>query len=362
MSRSASAGISFQQEWNESSQWKVCEPGQLPVDFPLERTHREVSGVEASVVAARISKALRLLSVDAVYDGEKAKVKCTTTDMVSFRIRLYSGGEPGEGLPVVVEVQRRGGSVHSFMSVCRKILDGAEGVEIEAETQPARKKLPPCMKVPISSMKCLQGAGPRAGVDSLSNGELTKSIELLGSNNKDTNLLGLESLCLLTDPLKTRPDVALRACKAVLLEDAGSVVREELVATMRKDSSLHKDSSQIVAERSRHFALILLSNSLLLTSEDGCLADAIESQKWFADFLVPSLLEEVKSCGSSANNAYEAACGLTSLAKCCDASRTLMEKNSASQHLRTAHKVGSQTHELLASEAERCLAEMGSSL
>lgn len=362
--RSVSAGIAVQQEW--SSTWKINELEQLPVNFPLERTHREIYNVDASEVASRVSKALKLLSVDAVYDVEKGKAKCTTSDMVSFRIRLYSGTEAEEGLPVVVEVQRRGGSVYSFMSVCRKILDGAEGVEIKAETEPTRKKMPPFMKCPISSMKCLQTTGPKMDAESLLKIELNKSLELLGSKNKDSNLLGLESLCLLTDPLKTRPDVALKACKTILLGEMGARIRDKLAVLLSQNSlfleDFHEDATWIIAEKSRHFALILVSNCLLLTSKDGCLADAINSEKWFEEFLIPALLDGVKSCATSANSAYEAVCGLTSLAKCSDVARRLMEEHSALELLQAAHKVGSSMHELLANEAERCLTEMGSSV
>jgi hypothetical protein len=363
--RSVSVGIEVKQEWNESSTWKVCDLEQVPADFPLERTHREIYDTDAAEVAGRISKALRLLSVDAVYDGPKGKAKCTTSDMVSFRIRLYSGGEPGEGLPVVVEVQRRGGSATSFMSVCRKILDGAEGAEIQAATEPSRKKMPPFLKGSISSMKCLQSAGPKPDAESLSKSELNKSTDLLRSKNKDSNLLGLENLCLLTDPLKTRMDVALRACKAILLDSPGAEIREELGVLLQKDAFLPEDfdeeATRTIVEKSRHFALILVSNSLLLTSKDGCLAEALKSQKWFGEFLVPSLLDEVKGCAFSANNAYEATCGLTSLAKCSDMAQRLMKENSAVEDLRAAHNFGVHNHELLANEAERCLAELGSS-
>mmetsp|Transcript_119414 Transcript_119414/g.167954 ORF Transcript_119414/g.167954 Transcript_119414/m.167954 type:complete len:291 (-) Transcript_119414:156-1028(-) len=290
--------------------------------------------------------------------------------MVSFRIRLYSGGDPGQGLPVVVEVQRRGGSASSFMAVCRKILDGAEGAEIKAETQPTRKKMPPFMKGPISGMKCLQSAGPKPDSDCLSMNELKKCTALLKSKTIESSLLGLENLCLLTDPLKTRHDVALKTSKAILLNGHGAEIRQEICALLKADPLRNsesedfddEDGAQTILEKSRHFALILVSNSLSLTSKDGSLADAVISEKWIAEFLVPSLLSELKNCGFSANNAYEAACGLTSLAKCSNVARQLMLEKSATEHLRAAHKFGVHNHELLANEAEICLTEMGSSI
>ena len=352
-----SASISVKQVWNEDN-WKVTDPlEQVPVDFPLERTHREIQGASALEVAKRISNALRLLSVDAEYDDENAKCKCTTSDCVSFRIRLFAGGE--DGLPVVVEVQRRNGSASSFMRVCRKILDGAEGTAVEPETEPARKKMPPFMKGPIGKMKCLQGLPEKLDRDAQMNQDLDKSMELLRSKQKDTNLLGLEGLCHLTDPLKTRPDIALKACKAIMLEAKCVDIRDEIAVMLQKDAFLPEEFDEEGAmnlhNQSRHMSLVLLSNALVLTSKDGCLADAVKSLKWFSDFLIPSLLDEVKSFESSANNAYEAACGLTSLATCSDVARRVMDENSAIDDLQSAFNYGSANHELLANESERAL-------
>jgi hypothetical protein len=359
-----STSIAVKQVWNEEN-WKLTDPlEQVPEDFPLERTHREILGASANEVANRISNALRLLSVDAEYDGEKAKVKCTTNDCVSFRIRLFAGGE--EGFPVVVEVQRRNGSPTSFMRVCRKILDGAEGTEIKAETEPARKKMPPFMKAPIGNMACLKGLPIKVDCDTRVNSDLEKCMELLRSKQKDTNLLGLENLCHLTDPLKTRPDMALKACKAIMLEPKCVDIREEIGVMLQKDAFLPEEFDDEGAlslhHQSRHMSLVLLSNSLVLTSKDDCLASAVKSLKWFSEFLIPSLLDEVKGFESSANNAYEAACGLTSLATCSDIARRVMEENSAVEDLRSAHGFGTRNHELLANECERALDAMGNGI
>lgn len=355
------ASISVKQVWNEIN-WKVTDPLELvPVDFPLERTHREINGASANEVANRISNALRLLSVDAEYDGEKAKVKCITSDCVSFRIRLFAGGEGG--LPVVVEVQRRRGSAVSFMSICRKILDGAEGSKIKPETEPARRKVPSFMKKPIGSMNCLQGLPQKIDLDAKLNADLHKSMELLRSKQKDTNVLGLENLCHLTDPLKTRPDIALKACKAIMLEPKCLDIREELGVMLQKDAfepeEFDEEGAMYPLTKARHLSLVLLSNSLVLTSKDGSLSNAVKTLKWFSDFLIPSLLDEVKNFESSANNAYEAACGLTSLATCSELARGVMEEILAVKDLRSAYSYGMANHELLANESERALRALG---
>lgn len=359
--RAVSDSVAIKREWNESN-WTVSTLDQVPSDFPLERTRREISDASSSMVAERISNTLRLLSVEAEFDGENAKAKCKTSDMVSFRIRLFSGGEDGH--PVIVEMQRRSGSADCFMRVCRQILDGAEGAEIKAEAMPSRKRLPPFVaKVPIGDMKCLQEAGLKRDPDAEANGGIIKSLDLLRSKDKDVNILGLENLCHMSDPLKTRPDIALITCKAVIVGEHSMEIREEIGVMLQKDAFLpeefEEDAFRGLFDKCRHLALILLSNVLVLTSKDGCLASAVKSEKWFPDFLIPSLLDEIKSFETSMNNAYEAACGLTCLASCSDVARRLMEEHSAVEDLRAAHQHAVKYHELLANETERALQALG---
>lgn len=359
-----SSSITVKQVWNEE-RWSITDPlEQVPLDFPLERTHREIHDATASEVANRISNTLRILSVCAQFDGKKAKAKCTTGDCVSFRIRLFAGGE--DGLPVVVEVQRRNGSAPSFMRVCRKIFDGAEGMTVKCEAKSEQKSVLPFMKKPIGSMKCLQGIPLKADPESRLNGSLDKSMNLLRSKQKDSNVLGIENLCHLTDPLKTRPDIALNACKAIIMEERCSDIRDEINVVLQKDTFLPEEvdgeEGMHLRMKARHMSLVLLSNSLVLTSKDGCLAQAVKTEKWIGEILIPSLVDEVKGFEASSNNAYEAACGLTSLASCSEVARRVMIDHSAVEDLRSAYEYGLVNHELLANESERALNALGMSV
>ena len=353
--------VSVKREWNEAN-WKVEALDPVPLDFPLERTRREIHGSNASQVAERISKTLRLLSVEAEYDGEKAKAKCKTNDMVSFRIRLFAGDE-GQQQPVIVEIQRRSGSPSCFMRVCRQILDGAEGMEIAAETVPARKKMPPFMaKAPVGGLKCIQQASLARDPQAEANSSIEKCLVLLRSKEKDTNALGLENLLHMTDPLKTRPDIALIVCKQVISGENSVEIREEIGAMLQKDvfvpEEFEANSMKEVFEKCRHLCLCLLSNVLGLTSKDGCLEGAVKSEKWFAD-LICTLLDEVKAFEESSNNAYEAASGLTALATCSEVARRLMKDNTAVEDLQAAYAFAKVNHELLANETERSLQALG---
>mmetsp|Transcript_12264 Transcript_12264/g.28370 ORF Transcript_12264/g.28370 Transcript_12264/m.28370 type:complete len:443 (-) Transcript_12264:1011-2339(-) len=354
-------GIAVKREWNECK-WKVSVLNEAPLDFPLERTRREICEVPVTEVVDRISRSLRLLSIEAEFDGENGKAKCTTSDSVNFRIRLFAGDSITQE-PVIVEIQRRSGSPRCFMGVCKKVLDAAEGVEIQHETVPARKKIPPLMmKKPISEMRGLKNTLKLDPQREVYRG-ITKSLEMLRSKKKEVNLLGLENLCFMTDPLKTRPDMAMISCKAIISGDYSTEIRDEVGFMLKKDLYFHEDfevdAYKELFKKRRHLAVAVLSNVLALTSQDGCLADAVQSQEWFTEFLIPSLLDEVKHFEVSSNNAYEAACGLTYLASCSDIARRIMKENSAIEDLQAAKQFAMYHHELLALEAQRSLGALG---
>jgi hypothetical protein len=360
----ASSTSGVKQEWSsevtvQQPAWNVDELEQVPIDFPLERTHREIYGVDAKEVASRIQNSLKKLSIQAEYDGSKAKAKCTTCDMVSFRIRLFAGGE--NGLPVVVEVQRRNGSMASFMRSCKAILDGAEGKEVCVETTSSAKKLPPFIKGPIGGMKCLESVYNKSDPVVDMKSDLERATEMLKSNTRDTNVLGLENLSQMTDALKTRPDIALMVSQKILLAEECDL-REDIAVAVQRDVFSPEDdgySANSLTDQARHLALMIFSNSLALLSKKGTLDDAVRSQKWFTSFLIPTLVDEVRSCQASANNSYEAACGLCCLASSSEAARRAMHDIGATDDLLAAQKFGKDHHELLMNETERCLRALG---
>jgi len=357
--KSPGAGVCH--EWKDCN-WKISVLNEVPLDFPLERTRREIYLVPVATVVDRITKSLRLLSIEADFDGKNAKAKCKTSDMVSFRIRLFAGEATAQE-PIIVELQRRSGSPRSFMRVSKKILDAAEGAEIEPDKVPARRKMPLCiLKTPVSKMKCLQKIDqqdPHKRVDV----GIKKSLEMLRSKKKDINSLGLENLCFMTDPLKTQPDMALMSCKAMLLGDYWTEIRDEIGEMLQSDAFLPEEFEnhpcKEVFNKCRHLAIVFLTNVLALTSQDGCLENAVQNQKWFREFLIPSLLDEMKRFEISSNNAYEATCGLTFLAKCSDVARRTMKENSAVDDLQLANHFAMYNHDLLASETETCLRHLG---
>lgn len=357
--RSGEQIYNVKQEWSGASApstWDIKgeDLEMVPWEFPLERTHREIEQ-DASCVATRISDCLRKLSVEAEFDSEKAKAKCKTSDYVMFRIRLFAGGENGQ--PVVVEVQRRSGSSSSFMRTCRAVLNAAEGVETAISTAPFGGRGPPMGKRSISSMKCLASVIPkRDDYEAEAQSALKKVQEMFRSGQQDSNILGLENLCQLTDPLKTNANISMIVSKSIILsEDDKADIREEIRLLTERDvfpRDVEEEGPSTHAEHMRHLALCVLANCLSLCSQDKSLEDAMQSQNWFADSLLPSLLEELKRASVNMNNACKAASCLHCMMKC---SSTISIDNGCVAILEKALQVGSARHELLASEAQQCL-------
>mmetsp|Transcript_19189 Transcript_19189/g.44554 ORF Transcript_19189/g.44554 Transcript_19189/m.44554 type:complete len:433 (-) Transcript_19189:167-1465(-) len=342
--------------------WNVSILNEIPLEFPLERTRREIYKVPVAIVVERITECFRLLSIEANFDSENAKAKCKTSDMVNFRVRLFAG-EARKQEPIIVEIQRRSGSPRCFMHVCKKLLDAVDGAKIQSESVPARKNIPSgIIKTPVHKMKCLQNVEKQDPIATIKVG-INKSLEMLRTKKIDVVILGLENLCFITDPLKTRPDMASMSCRAMIMGNYLVEIRDEIGEMLENDASLLKEFKshpcKEVLEKCRYLVIVLFTNVLALTSQDGCLEDAVKKQKWFTDFLIPSLVDEVKSFESSSNNAYEAACGLTFLAICSDIARRKMKEKSAVDDLQSAYHFAMCNHDLLASETKTCLNLLG---
>lgn len=344
----------IKKEWSGNvSLWRVTSDNLelVPVDFPLERTHREIYQ-DAITVSNRIAETLRSLSIEAEFINEEAKAKCKTKDCVGFRIRLYAGSETGE--PVVVEIQRRCGSASSFICTCRAILDAAEGKEIKAVTP---RRLAPFIKKPIGQMKCLQSI-PLTSIKVLTEVEasLDTVLAMIRSKKRDSNILGLENLCSLTDPIKTTSELAISVSKYIVLGDEKYDFREEIlnlteyVCGSDEDFNLSKHLAHM-----RHLVFNIFANALALCKKSRCLTMAVEDQSWFVETLIPSLLNELKLAQSNTSNAYHAAWCIGSLIEGSDVARQALLEKHAVPILEEAHTIGLRRHELLYTETKRCL-------
>lgn len=343
-------GVSTQILWDVKGE----DLEMVPLEFPLERTHREIRK-EACVVASRISKALRLMSVEAQYCSKQVKAKCRTTDFVSFRIRLFAGGENGQ--PVVVELQRRSGSASSFMRMCRAVLDAAEGKEAMEMLSVSARSLPPAFKMPVSSLGCLShvlsaDSGPKSDAKEA----LQCALGLFRSDRRDTSLLGLENLCCITDPVKTSSVIARCVSKSLI---APGEAREELRILIERDVFSDEDNDQEgplhFRDHQRFLCLCVFANAISVCLKNDSLQYLL-SDSWFAEFFVPLLVDELDRVETGLQNAFQATVCLRSLLSC---SPTIcydkLIDNGTKKAVEKAYRIGQSRHELLACECRRCL-------
>lgn len=348
--------FNLKQEWVgecEPSSWDVKGDNlcMVPWEYPLERTHREIVG-DASAIAKRISECLRTHSIEAKFCPEKAKASCKTTDYVCFRIRMYAGGENGQ--PVIVEVQRRNGSSSSFMKTCRAILDAAE-----AKNSVDKKALRTIPWKPVSQLKCV-GSVRMEDDDHEADAanSLSAIVEMMKSDKKGINLLALENLTLLTDSMKTKSSVAHHVAKWVLLGNETYDMREDIRILVDRDVFVDESDDDKLTyhdDRLRYQALYVLANASELCFNASLLTRTVQSDRWFRESLIPSLIDEVRRAETNANNAYQSTRCLAYLMAASPSALISFSDNGFAATIEKGRKVGKMHHELLAVEAERCL-------
>jgi hypothetical protein len=213
-------------------------------------------------------------------------VKCFTQHFVEFKIRLFAGkGEYGHG--VIVEAQRQSGSSVYFHNECRAIFDAAEGMD----------------EAPIQ-VDPFEGGSVEAFMKEISYQEtavnlLGLSCELLKKNKLDANLLGIQSLVLLTDSKKSGTDASLMASKSIIVRSK-KMELQNIIAEMIETGVESRHEDRVPTDKDiftdlRYNSLTALCNALNVCAEDGCLSEAIVHQSWYMNILVPLLSKNLGS-------------------------------------------------------------------
>lgn len=196
----------------EESLWYPRQLRPPPAFYPMEKSTRVVEG-SAPEVALRISECLRTLSVQASYNNELATANLLTAENVEMHLSLWQTpfGATPEG--VMVELQRRKGDSIAFHRYSRTILDAAVA-EGEEGVQPLDDMLYSKRAQRLLSTE-LQNQELEEHENAVIAIEIAHS--LLMKDRVDATQLGLESLCLLTDPKKTGYVTAVITAHVVLL-------------------------------------------------------------------------------------------------------------------------------------------------
>lgn len=202
----------------DESNWSPTQVRFVPPYYPLERSNRFVE-FSLETVALRISEANRILSIHAIYDNKNATATLLTSENVEMHLSLWKTsaktGESANPEGIVVEVQRRKGDSIAFHRYSRLILDVAAG---DIKTNKVAEHKGDYLDV-VYSRNVQRTSDPKDSETEYENAIIAVEIAhgLIMKDRIDARQLGLESLCLLTDPKKTGVATALIASRVVLL-------------------------------------------------------------------------------------------------------------------------------------------------
>jgi hypothetical protein len=387
----------------------------VPSFYPLEKSSRFIQDSPANI-ASRISDCCRLLSVQAVFNDDLATADLTTEDHVDIHLTLWRGdsevpapnndgsgvaGAASAGLqdanaapPVnitIVEAQRRKGCAVVYHRYCRNILDAAQGcfTADDASCKPRQEQYPR-----VEALRKEKEAVE--GENSLLALEIAAS--LLSKDRMDARRLGMESLCLLTDPTKTGMDTALLASQVVLFgnvqeenldDDAAEFIPDELgireailslvqFGRLGENGDFDSDSEDDVAKGSaedefnqilHNLALAVLANALDVLETHGkkiaaeSSSDAKPSATTFLEEskemtnreLLSSLLSVLGNAESKPHDACLSAQCLRSLFQASKKAKRKAKEFNAKQIVMTALDVGRRTHVKLENETQRII-------
>lgn len=210
--------------------WTKPDLRPIPTYYPMERSNCILKLSEHSVedMTQNISDCLRQLSVQANYFNKPAAAALLTPELVEIYLALWK--TPND--EIQVELQRRKGDSVTFHRYCRHILDASSGDfdATEVRTTGSLHYLKAAEKLLRSELSKTNGDD-----DSKVALELTHS--LLTKDRMDARKLGMESLCILTDPSKTHLPTTIMASRAVLLgggESMGNDIHTMILNLVQK--------------------------------------------------------------------------------------------------------------------------------
>jgi hypothetical protein len=405
---------------NTTARWTPTELRTVPAFYPLEKSSRLVEDDTAAAIAARVCDCLRHLSVQAVYDNDTACL--WTAENVEMHLSLWK--TPPNSVPsgIVVELQRRSGDSMAFHRYARSLLDAAMGL-VEVDALPIPDDIIYSKKVQRllwTELRKNSEVGDGSGSTNSINTEYETAIQaieiahgLLMKDRMDARVLGLESLCLLSDPRKTGFVTSMLTSHVVLL---GSVQGVEIPGVVMSDSYVdegpfqeirtgilnlvqfkrigeddeYEDAADMDADKEHltllhNLALAVLANSL----------DCIEQnpERSYADFsnavegenldvkprarmrtasstevanefmqqteelskkeILSTLISELGKAADTPHNAVLSAKCIGSLCRASDEAKKRAKELGAKQVVSTALDVGVRTHLKLETECER---------
>mmetsp|Transcript_17368 Transcript_17368/g.26335 ORF Transcript_17368/g.26335 Transcript_17368/m.26335 type:complete len:502 (+) Transcript_17368:53-1558(+) len=193
--------------------WENPKLRQIPNYYPLETSARAFSESQIHAVLANLSEAFRWMGIHAKYFENPAGAALLTSELVE--IHLYLWRACGRTNMIYVELQRRRGDSIIFHRYAKSILDAAisgDFSEMNFYTIKDESRY-------LQAAKSVFQAEMQPFEDS-SLEPIERVADLLQKKRLDARILAMESLSILTNPLKTSWNTACDASRAVLLVSA----------------------------------------------------------------------------------------------------------------------------------------------
>ena len=309
----------------------------------------------------------------------------TTAERVEIHLSLWQGSGDKS---TIIEAQRRKGSVVAYHKYCRNLLDAAEG-KFDFDSFMASEDYE---RDRASSLVETESSEEKGSEDDNSLLALEIAASLLKRDRMDARQLGMESLCLLTDPSSAGTHVALVASRVVLFGsaqvenmDEGDFLSEELgvreavlsliqFGRLGENGDLfeeEEDSDDELNENERehnehlhNLALAVLANSLetlkMSTSENKPSANEFleESKEISNREILSTLLNVLSRAESKPHEACLSAQCLNSLFQASKEAKRKARDLNAKQIVVTALEVGTRTHVKLEAETKNVMREL----
>jgi len=390
------------------SPWTPIQLRPVPAFYPLERSSRFVED-DLELVVDRVSEANRLLSIHAVYCNKTATATLLTSENVEMHLSLWKTTGKQEG--IVIEIQRRKGDSIAFHRYSRCILDSAAGeLDIKDHVEKNGDDIDAIFSRKVQRLLTLEK--PSDTVTSEAENAII-AIEiahgLVMKDRIDARQLGLESLCLLTDPKKTGYKTAVIASRVVLLGSAQDIdsdgapeeallcdetpfqeIRQALLSLIqfRRIGDADDFEEDEDSEESEHItvlhnlALAVLANALDVIADED--ADSVASpeevpsgrprldtsesisERFLEDSLecsdnheiMKTLIKELGKASKTPHNACLSAKCIGSLCRASDKARKRAKELGAKDIVRTALEVGTRTHLKLERECSKVMTSL----
>lgn len=387
------------QDGKPQSSWICADLRPVPAFYPLEKSSRFVED-DKDAVTERLAECLRVLSVQADFNNEVASAYLMTSEGVEMHLSLWK--TLGEKAGIVVELQRRKGDSIAFHRYSRYILDAAVGdfdvtdhIETHGEDLDFvySKKVQRLLNIELGKSKGEEHENAVIAIE-IAHGLLMK-------DRMDARQLGLESLCLLTDPKKTGITTALITSHVVLLgtargidglgDNAGKdeIVSDEapfqgireailsLVQFSRIGEDDFEDDDDDCLGVLNNLALAVLANaldvvenqdrydenpeetekkpSILKTASSSSITGAFleESNEISKSELLSTLIKELSKATLKPHNACLSAKCIGSLCRASDKAKRRAKELGAKNVVSTALDVGVRTHLKLETECNK---------